>query len=168
MSKASIKALFKQIESGQIKTDAAKVLNHIIKNEGETMPFIQSATRVNSISSRLSGLEDEGIIYKTESDDKRFSRWYYVAEEAKRPFYAELVRKRNYKAWLKRGEKFGFKPNKALNPDELRVCKENLEDVIYRLEKMGFNNVPISDKTKAVLEVLNKMHLESVSISTEL
>jgi len=69
MSKASIKALQKQIDSGKLNTNASLILEYIQKNdtqeEGIDMTMLEDYCQLkqSTITSRMSYLEDLGVIY---------------------------------------------------------------------------------------------------------
>ncbi len=66
MSQAQIITLNRQVDSGQMETDAAYILDYIKNSQGVVIPNLKShfTMAVSTIVARLSGLEDLGVIYK--------------------------------------------------------------------------------------------------------
>jgi hypothetical protein len=70
MSDAQIRTLKEQIESGQIETDAAAILNHIksntLRSRGTSLDELTKTYMMatSTVVARLCGLEDMGLIFK--------------------------------------------------------------------------------------------------------
>lgn len=104
-----IKALLGQIESGKIQTDAAKILEFIIR-KGGTSNAVHMESLIpmfnKTLSARLSDLEDLGLVYKSGTfNDGKFSLYSYEEDEVKRAnnrIKRELVK---FEIWRKRGLK---------------------------------------------------------------
>lgn len=106
-----IKAYLKQIETGQIKSDAAKVLNFIIKKPGTNMIHMTSLIPMleKTLSARLSGLEDIGVIVKKgTTQSKNHSKYFYEPDPSKQKENVLKRLKIKKDAWLKAGRKYGW------------------------------------------------------------
>ena len=121
-----IKALKAQIESGKIKTDAAKILNFIIERGESNSVHMESILRIfnKTLSARLSELEDLGLVYKSGTfENGAHSIYKYESNEdaqkrlrAKRSF-------EKFEVWKKRGlERF----NKFLTDEAIEALQKNL------------------------------------------
>jgi len=81
-----MEALLKQIESGKIETDKAKILNYIINNPNSTWLDIKISLNLleNTAGARISDLEDLGLImpkYTKEQRGSNQSTYIYVSDE---------------------------------------------------------------------------------------
>lgn len=110
MSKTRLKALMKQIESGQMKTDAAKILDYIIKEKMTSRPMIGDALGIpeKTVSARVSGLLDMGVIEVIETDPLPIdSPEYEILSYQKDPLRqvknAYDRKKEKFNQWKKRG-----------------------------------------------------------------
>lgn len=110
MSKTRLKALMKQIESGQMKTDAAKILDYIIKEKMTSRPMIGDALGIpeKTVSARVSGLLDMGVIEVIETDPLPIdSPEYEILSYQKDPLRqvknAHERKKEKFNQWKKRG-----------------------------------------------------------------
>jgi len=68
--KTRLKALMKQIDSGQMKSDIVRILDYIMKNEMSSPPMISDALNIPivTVRPRCTNLLDMGIIEVVESD----------------------------------------------------------------------------------------------------
>lgn len=109
MSNASTKALLDQINSGKLKTDSAIILNFIKGRQDATLKNIVSHLMIpiQTVSARLSGLVDKGLIYENG-----------MTRSEKHTIYAfepdELIQ--SNRAWRIRRDKY------------LKCCKRMLRD----------------------------------------
>lgn len=106
-NETKIRALMKQIDSGQMKTDACKILDFIIKEKYSSMPLICDALDMpeKTVSARLSGLQDIGIIQvvKEGDPDTDFQIYIHQNSPAMQVHNAYMRRKAKFKQWKKRG-----------------------------------------------------------------
>ncbi len=120
MSTAQIKTLMTQIESGDINSNEAKLLEHFIelekKEQGDSLPKLHQKFQMSkaTIVARLSALEDKGLIYKTGEVEKRkdsLDRPVYYSVYKYQPDLLEQETNRyniddaKYQKWLKSGLK---------------------------------------------------------------
>lgn len=126
MSKTRLKALMNQIDSGQMKTDAARVLNYIINNGMTSRPMIGDALNMpeKTVSARVSGLLDMGVIVVLDPETynelpiekPEYEILAYVKEPLAQVKNAYNRKKAKFNAWKKRGlNEFG----EFLNEDQL-------------------------------------------------
>jgi predicted ArsR family transcriptional regulator len=84
--RAKMEALLKQIESGKIETDKAKILNYIINNpESSRIDILEALDMLeNTATGRISDLEDLGLImpkYSKEQRGSSQSMYVFVADD---------------------------------------------------------------------------------------
>lgn len=108
---AKLTALFKQIHSGKMKSDSAKILNYIIESKMSTMPSIEFkfAMPRQTVSARVSDLEDLGVIKKQGTHETRsgvYSLYVYESDPVKVVKNAKERELIKFNNWLKRGGKF--------------------------------------------------------------
>ncbi len=125
--KPRIKALLQQISSGKLKTDMARVLNHIKAYPYSTLPEIERKMNLKheTASARVSDLLDMGLI--EEQGVKKTAIGHYTYFKFQPNIQAQnknahLRKKAKYDNWLKKGitqfEEF-------LNPTlKLELCKK--------------------------------------------
>ena len=104
LTNTRIKALLKQIETGKIDTDSAKILNYIKTNVMTSRPMIEDSLGMShqTASARVSDLLDMGIIEVVESDADYEILKYQPSEHSQ----IKNARKRKYDKyvkWKKRG-----------------------------------------------------------------
>ena len=106
-NETKIKALMKQIDSGQMKTDASRILDFIIKEGFSSMPIICDALCMpeKTVSARLSGLQDMGIIeIVTDGEPETdFQIYRYQSSPAMQVHNAYMRKKAKFNQWKKRG-----------------------------------------------------------------
>lgn len=110
-NETKIKALMLQIDSGQMESDAARVLDFIIKEKFSSMPIICDALDMpeKTVSARISGLLDIGIIEIVESDDDaKYHIYRHQANAMGQVKNAYNRKKAKFEQWKKRGlQEFG-------------------------------------------------------------
>lgn len=115
MSSASVKTLLDQIDSGKLKSDKAIVLNYVKKQTEKGNATIVKNLREKlliphqTITARLSDLEDLGLVYKkgdSELAGSHYCNFFYEANEEKRAENRLEVRKRKFKKWLNKADEF--------------------------------------------------------------
>lgn len=92
-----------QLKSGKATKDKAKIINDLLSGPKTLEHFILMGFKVQTVSARLSDLEDEGIITKTDDEHGSFS-WFHLEKDEKK----QLSNMRNQalnkqEKWLKRG-----------------------------------------------------------------
>lgn len=108
--KPKVKAYLKQIESGQIKTDKARILKYIIDNNGGNIIHLRSLLNIKhqTLTARISDLLDDGIIYvKGTFNDGKYSKFAYEPDKEKQKENRKKRRYDKYLQWKSKGE--GFK-----------------------------------------------------------
>ena len=101
-----IKNLLNQIATGKIRTNEAKILNFIIERNGSNLIHMRSLLNIphQTLTSRLSSLEDYGIIYKGGIiNNGKHSQWLFEPNEEKQRLNALSREKRMFNAWKKQG-----------------------------------------------------------------
>lgn len=102
-----IEALLNQIWSGNLKNNTAKVLAHIIKENGSYVEKMRNELNMphQTLTSRISQLEDMGVIYVANivrGEKRNFSFYQYeplgfmrdIRKEKKRELKFDLLKKR--------------------------------------------------------------------------
>lgn len=114
-----IEAYLTQLKSGKASSDKAKIVKNLTDGPKTLEHFVLSGFKIQTISARLSDLEDEGIVFKKADNHGGFS-WYYLENDISKQ---ELNRKakvlEKQMAWLKRGLEIGAITNEE--HDELAV-----------------------------------------------
>jgi len=120
MSLAQIKTYLEQINSGEINSNGAKLLEHFIelekKGKGDSLPKLHQKFQMGkaTIVARLSALEDSGLLYKTGEIEKRKDTtgkpiYYSVYKHEPDPLEQEKNRYKiddaKYQKWLNSGLK---------------------------------------------------------------
>lgn len=108
MSKTRLKALLRQIESGKLKTDAARILQYIIENKYTSRPLISDALdmKLQTVVARVSDLLDLGIIEVVPTDQETdYEILTHVPDTIRQMDNAFERRKAKFNAWKKRGMK---------------------------------------------------------------
>lgn len=102
-----IEAYLTQLKSGKASSDKAKIVKTLTDGPKTLEHFVLSGFKIQTISARLSDLEDEGIVFKKADNHGGFS-WYYLENDISKQ---ELNRKAKMLekklAWLKRGLEIG-------------------------------------------------------------
>ena len=101
-----IKNLLNQIATGKIRTNEAKILNFIIEWDGSNLVTMRDRLNMphQTLTSRLSCLEDLGVIYKSGTINKgSHSQWMFEPDEIKQEQNAIDREKRMFDAWKKQG-----------------------------------------------------------------
>lgn len=98
----------RQIDSGQMKNDASRVLNYIIINGYTSLPLICDALGMpeKTVSARLSGLQDIGIIEivpSKEGEQTDFQIYLYQSDPMSQVNNAYRRKKAKFNQWKKRG-----------------------------------------------------------------
>ncbi len=109
-NRTKIKALMAQIDSGQIKNDAARILKFIIDQKFSSLPIICDLLGMpeKTVSARLSGLQDIGIIEVVEPKEGEVDEFQVYKHQ---PYPLAQVknhhqrRKAKFNQWKKRGAK---------------------------------------------------------------
>ncbi len=108
-NETKIQALNKQIDSGKMKTDAARVLNFIIEEKFSSMPLLCDALNLpeKTVSARLSGLQSIGVIEVVPHNDKVPQYNIYTHQPVKKIqiYNAYKVKEAKFAQWKKRGLK---------------------------------------------------------------
>jgi len=101
-----IKALLKQIESGQMKATAARILDFVQKRPGVIIVHIESLLNISNKTAhaRLCDLEDLGVIYKGKhSANDTYSNYYYEPDVSKQENNAAFRELEKFKLWKVQG-----------------------------------------------------------------
>jgi hypothetical protein len=102
-----IEAYLTQLKSGKALSDKCKIIYALTDGPKTLEHFVLSGFKIQTISARLSDLEDEGIVFKKADNHGGFS-WYYLENDISKQ---ELNRKAKMLekklAWLKRGLEIG-------------------------------------------------------------
>ena len=105
MNETKIKALQKQIDSGQLKTDAARILNFIIKQGFSSAPLICDALGMpeKTVSARCAGLQDLGILEVVPLKNSDFQVYTHQPMKKLQIWNAYKRKEAKFKQWHKRG-----------------------------------------------------------------
>ena len=105
MSKQSIEAYRKAVETGLPKTIAEKIYAALHERGGMNLADLTGATKVRhqTLTATLSMMQDAGVIHQNEH-----GVWRIVWLEAERKKYAEMRRKTRFLKWVRLGESEGF------------------------------------------------------------
>lgn len=107
--KPKILALMKQIESGQLKSDKARILKFIIDRKGSNIIHMTSilGMKHQTLTARLSDLEDLGVIYAHSTlNNGTHTNFKYQPDEEMQKTYSKHRRYIKYLAWKKREKQF--------------------------------------------------------------
>jgi hypothetical protein len=102
-----IKALMKQIESGEMKTDSAKILDFIINEKFSSRPLICDALSMltQTATGRLNDLQDYGIIEVVKTDlEPEYHIYTYQSDPMRQIENAYYRKKAKFIQWQKRGK----------------------------------------------------------------
>lgn len=105
-NETKIKALKKQIESGKIKTDSAKILNYIQnKVIAVNMPSICRDLNMaeKTVSARLSGLQDIGVIELSKVKGNNHNYYKYQPLQYEQICNSYKRKEDKFNQWKKRG-----------------------------------------------------------------
>jgi predicted DNA-binding transcriptional regulator len=107
MNETKIKALQKQIDSGQIKTDAARILDFVIENAFATAPEICKQLKMpeKTVSARCAGLQDLGILEVMPMKYSDFQIYTHQPVKKLQIYNAYKRKEAKFKQWKKRGLK---------------------------------------------------------------
>lgn len=117
--KPRVKALLKQINSGQLQTDMARILSHIKMHPFTTLPEVKRKLALShqTASARISDLLDMGLIEEKGEKKNNIGTYTYFKFQPNisiQLLNAETRRKEKYKHWVKKGlTKF----NDFINPE---------------------------------------------------
>ena len=113
--KAKIEALLNQIQSGNIKTLHAKILNYAQKKKGFFIREIEEVFKVarSTATARVSELEDMGLIknmggYQTRYAKDKQGYYRYLVTEEEQKKHRWLRRSQKYNRWLNSGIEEGW------------------------------------------------------------
>ena len=106
--KPKIESLLKQILSGNLKNNNARILNYIQINDRCQIDMMRKDLNIahQTLTSRISDLEDMGLVYVDGFglfNDTKYSLYRYENNPLKREFRAEKRRLSKFVAWKKRG-----------------------------------------------------------------
>jgi len=108
-NQTKIQALTKQIDSGQLKTDSAKILDFIKKEGFSSLPIICDALGMpeKTVSARLSGLQDLGILEIVPYKENVPQYQIYTFQPVKKIQIYNAYKRKEFKfhQWKKRGLK---------------------------------------------------------------
>lgn len=136
MSIAQLKTLEEQIDSGNITSNEAKILEHFIllekRGESDILPNLHQKFYMSksTIVARLSSLEDMGVIYKTgevkETQDsiqrkKYYSFYKYEPDPLKQETNRINIEREKFLKWC----------NAGLNKFDNFITQELREELIY-------------------------------------
>ena len=118
-----IKNLLNQIATGQIKTNEAKILNFIIENKGAHINGMRFGLNMQhqTLTARLSVLEDFGILYKSGTiNNGNHSVWSYEPDEKKQAENSMKRQRQLFNIWRKQGI---LKYDKFMNAEMIEFLK---------------------------------------------
>ncbi len=72
-----IQAYVNQREKGKLESDKLRIVLLLLDGAKTIESFILSGFKFQTVTARLSDLEDEGIIYKIHYPNEKYS-WYYL------------------------------------------------------------------------------------------
>lgn len=106
-NETKIRALQRQIDSGQLKTDQARILNFIIKEGFSSMPLICDALKMPEkiVSARCAGLQDLGILEVVPMKNADFQVYTHQPVKKIQIYNAYKRKEAKFKQWHKRGLK---------------------------------------------------------------
>ena len=99
-----IKALFEQLNSGQLKSDSAKILAFVKKRPGANKLLICGYFNYKSshtVTARLSDLEDLGLIES--KGEGKYSQYFFIKEENAQRIHAAQRAAEKLEQWVKKG-----------------------------------------------------------------
>jgi hypothetical protein len=102
-----IKALMNQIESGNMKTDASRILHFIIHEKFSSRPLICDALEIltQTATARLNDLQDYGIIEVVKTNlEPEYHIYKYQSDPMKQVKNAYERKKSKFIQWQKRGK----------------------------------------------------------------
>jgi predicted transcriptional regulator len=107
-SKAKVKSLVEQIESGNLSNNLTRILNFVKMNNPTDLHEIRIKTNIahQTVSSVISKLMDLGLIYfqdEIKKENTCYSKIYYSKDEEE---VAEIIKKREkekFIKWIKSG-----------------------------------------------------------------
>lgn len=103
MKSNKIKALEMQIESGKRNNDRTKIIA-MLKERSMTLDhFVMNGIRKETVTARLSELEEMGFVKKRQKADEKLSWFVFVENEMERAYLRERVEDLKKKAFFKRG-----------------------------------------------------------------
>ncbi len=123
MSKTRLKALMKQIESGQMETDSARILDYIMMHGMTSRPIISDVLGIpeKTVSARVSMLLDIGVLEVVEHDsgDKPdYEILRYQRDAMRQVANAHERKRKKFISWKKRGLK---EFSDFLNEEQLKL-----------------------------------------------
>lgn len=110
-----IQAYLNQIATGKVISDKARIVEILSRGPATIETFILRGFKIQTISARLSELEDEGVVYKVSDSNKDYS-WYRLIENELEQDVAKKNKANEKKtAWFKRGLALGFITSEQVN-----------------------------------------------------
>ncbi len=103
-----VKSLMKQIESGKMQSDSARILNFIIKEKYISRPLICDALGIltQTATARLGDLQDYGIVEVVKTDlDPEYDIYKYQSDPMRQVKNAYNRKKMKFEQWKRRGKK---------------------------------------------------------------
>ena len=100
-----LKALLKQIESGKMETDVAKILSYVITNRYTSRPLIADGLnmKLQTVVGRVSDLLDMGILEAFSNEGDEYEILQYQADPLRQAKNAVDRKKKKFERWKKRG-----------------------------------------------------------------
>lgn len=119
-SEAKIQAFITQVENGNLKSNRAKVYNHILNHPGSSLAdlAIHLHLSYHSLSGRLSELMDAGLIYINGQTSSSLSK-HYVSEKEDRNRLIAQRKAIKYNQWLRESDNYT-----DILPSELAMALE--------------------------------------------
>ncbi len=115
MSKAKIQALKKQIQSGKMQTDSARILEYIMRTGPAFIPELMQTLHLKqpTVTGRVSDLEDLGLLenlgaFMTPFSDYKQSKFGYISSEEKQKLNRINRRLKKRNRWLNVGIEEGW------------------------------------------------------------
>lgn len=149
--KAKTKTWIEQVESGNLKTNMAIVLDYVIKRHKNGLDSdvynMRNQLRLahQTLTGILSMLADEGLIVEigqVQIDGSTFTRWGYVTDETKRKIIAHNRKCEKYNAWIKRGlSEYGEMMSESVKKElqEIDDFNEALRKIANEIDKSAKN-----------------------------
>lgn len=104
-----------QLKSGKAAKDKAKIINDLLNGPKTLEHFILMGFKVQTVSARLSDLEDEGIITKTDDEHGSFS-WFHLENNEKNQLKNMRKKAQNkHEKWIKNGYSKGYIDTETFN-----------------------------------------------------
>ena len=140
--KAKTKTWIAQVESGNLKTNMAIVLDHIMKrnNNGLDSDIYNMRNQLKlphqTLTGTMSLLADEGLIVEIgqmQIEGSTYTRWAYVTDETKRKIISHNRLVDKFNQWVKRGvEEYAY-----LMSDNVKNELQEINDFNEALRKIA-------------------------------